>query len=542
MRLLLFLTMLLAASVNAMSGQALVTELNAKYFSTVAQCSNGTPAYYCSGVLLRAVDYSTVFKFWDYGSQATKLGSVAFTYVRSDIGSTTLNGNRKSGFILKDQTSALAAGKPVSLRCIYPFPTDSLNLRADHGCGFAPRAAQADPDLANCAKLWGSPVTAAAWLQNFMEHQSLPKNQCSLSTVVAAQFKASLEAHKLVDAAWSAKPMEVLVQTWDQSKPETLPVEAVFYDASTPAKVADAQKFQREYYLATSLYVPIVKLNLAAPDRNVFVFSVEDQKYGEVVAEQMNARFANVSNDCSGRPAYFCNGIMIRTTKATTNYHAWDPSSNSIARDGISFSYLRKDLKMKGLYISEAVGFTFKSMDFAIKSSSQPITVRCVFPGDGATSTYREKSCGPHVRFPNDSGPCEELGKLTLAEWKSHYHSKTQIGDRLQHQCSLGPGKDQFAIFLQGRNNFEYPIDLNYTNEIVTAAWPQGIPEKLPLEAFIYVASANPATALAGARFMQEDYFEQTLNYLPVIRLTFTGDVATFSFNPEEQSVTVTGM
>jgi hypothetical protein len=161
-----FLTAWLATNVSAMSGQALVTDLNAKYNNGAAQCSNGAPAYYCSGVLLRAVDYSTFFKILDYGSQGTKLGSVAFTYIRSDVGSTALNGNRKSGFILKDQTSALVVGKAISLRCIFPFPTESLNERVDHGCGFAPKVAQADPDLAYCAKLWGSPTTAAAWLKN----------------------------------------------------------------------------------------------------------------------------------------------------------------------------------------------------------------------------------------------------------------------------------------------------------------------------------------------------------------------------------------
>ena len=127
MKTLIILMFCCVTHVQAMSGQALVTDLNNKYTSSISQCSNGTPAYYCSGVLLRAVDHSTFFKFWDYGSAATKLGSVAFTYIRSDVESTTLNGNRKSGFILKDQTSALAADKALNLRCIFPFPTESLD-------------------------------------------------------------------------------------------------------------------------------------------------------------------------------------------------------------------------------------------------------------------------------------------------------------------------------------------------------------------------------------------------------------------------------
>ncbi len=541
MRTLIILMFCCATHVQAMSGQALVTDLNNKYTSGISQCSSGRPAYYCSGVLLRAVDYSTFFKFWDYGSAATELGSVAFTYIRSDVESTTLNGNRKSGFILKDQTSALAADKALNLRCIFPFPTESLDVRADHGCGFAPKEEQLNADLANCAKLAVPATTAAAWLKNFTEHGSLPKNQCSLSTVVAAQFKASLEAHRLVNAAWTAKPMEVLVETWDESKPEKLPIEALFYEASAPTKLADAQKFQRDYYLATSLYVPIVKLNLTAPDRNVFSFSTLDQVYGQVVAEQLNARFSNVSNDCSGNAAYFCNGIMIRTTKATPNYHAWDPSGGSILRDGVSFSFLRKDVKMKNLYASEKQGFIFKATNFAIKSSSEPITVRCAFPADGATGTYRKQSCGRHNYYPEEGDSCEAMEILTLAAWTSHFHAVTGTANRLYHQCGLGVGKDQFTIFLQGRSNFEDPAALNYANEIVIAAWPVGIPAKLPLEAFVYVSSGNPGAALAGAQFMQQDYFEQTTDYLPVVRLTFEEDVATFSFHGEEQSVSVVG-
>jgi hypothetical protein len=260
LKVIVLLLAFYAVSVEAMSGQVLVADLNAKYNSTVPQCSNNMPAYYCSGILLRAVDYSTFFKFWDYGSKATLLGSVAFSYIRSDIGSTSLNGGRKSGFILKDQTSALADGKALRLRCIFPFPTESLDDRASHGCGFAPRGVQVNEDLANCAKLFTPAVTPELWLQNFHEHQSLPKNQCSLSTMVAAQFNTSILVHDLIDAAWTAKPMEVLVETWDESKPARLPLAAVFYDASAPAKLADAQNFQREYYEVTSLYVPVVKL------------------------------------------------------------------------------------------------------------------------------------------------------------------------------------------------------------------------------------------------------------------------------------------
>ncbi|MCR8932383.1 MULTISPECIES: hypothetical protein [unclassified Pseudomonas] len=535
MKYLLFLICLFTSSANAMSGQALVLDLNNKYSSNVANCSNGTPAYYCSGVLLRAVDYSTFFKFWDYGSKATELGSVAFTYIRSDIGSRALNGGRKSGFILKDQTSALAQDKALNVRCIYPFPTESLDVRVDHGCGFAPRVEEANADLANCAKLAVPATTAAAWLANFREHDSLPRNQCSLSTLVAGQFKASLEAHELVDADWTAKPMEVLVQIWDESKPEKLPLEAVFYDASTPAKLADAQNFQRDYYQATSLYVPIVKLDMSAGVAQPFSFSNADQVFGEQVAQSLNARYAATSDDCAGRAAYFCNGVLIRSARGTPSYHVWDPSDSSVARNGVSFSYLRKDLRMDSLYIGEGQAFIFKNYDSAIKAAAHVPPVRCAFPTDGATAN-REQSCGHHIDYPDDAESCLAIGVDTLDKWKTHFHQAPNDGTRYYRQCSLSAEKQQFSIFLKGRNNFQNMNNLDWANEVIIAAWPRGIPEMLPIEAFVYVSTA-PAAAKAGAQFMQSDYFNQTGDFLPVIKLTFAGEDAVFSYHPEDQVV-----
>lgn len=547
MKLLLFLLFVFSATANAMSGQALVMDLNTKYQSNVAQCLNGTPAYYCSGVLLRAVDYSAFFKFWDYGSQATELGSVAFTYIRSDVGSTTLNGNRKSGFILKDQTTALAEGKALSLRCIFPFPTESLDLRADFGCGFAPKAAQASADLANCAKLAVPAITAAAWLKNFQEHSSLPKNQCSLSTAVAAQFKASLEAHKMVNAAWTAKPTEVLIQTWDEKAPEKLPVEAVFYDAATPAKLADAQKFQRDYYLETSLYVPVVKINMAAANQEIFSFDAKDQSFGQLVAERLNSRYNSVSNDCSGKPAYYCSGVIVRTTGAKPSYHSWNPSPTAVNKKGVPFSYLRKDLGTTILAWGDLHGFIFKDFATAERLETYPISLLCSFPTDAA-SWYRsgEGGCGPHSYFPTNSRSCPEEGVTTLEQWKLHYRAVAgggQWSSRNQHQCGFTSSVEQFAISLQARNQFEPPAgERPYHNEIILSLWPQDIPKQLPLYAFFYLQRQDGGSGVTGAKYIQQDYFNITGDVLPVIRVDLAPEAATvFSFHEGDQATTLQG-
>jgi hypothetical protein len=149
----------------------------------------------------------------------------------------------------------------------------------------------------------------------------------------------------------------------------------------------------------------------------VFSISVSDQIYGQVVAEQLNARYANVSETCAGKSAYFCNGLLARVTKATTNYHAWDPSPTSIARNGVAFSYLRQDLTMARLYGGQVTGFIFKSLDMAAKADAYPTPVRCSFPFDGATDR-RYLSCGHHDFFPGEGDSCMEMGIDTLAKWR----------------------------------------------------------------------------------------------------------------------------
>ncbi|WP_177434134.1 hypothetical protein [Pseudomonas sp. Sample_23] len=542
MKLILLLPLVFSATVNAMSGQALVTDMNARYKSTVSQCSNGTPAYYCSGVLLRAVDYSTSFEFWDYGFKATTLGSVAFTYIRSDVGSTTLNGNRKSGFILKDQTSALVDDKALNLRCIYPFPTESLDARAEHGCGFAPKSALLNVDLANCAKLAVPATTAGAWLKNFQEHGSLPKNQCSLSTVVAVQFKATLEAHKLVSAAWTTKPTEVLIETWDRSRPEKLPLEALFYESSAPEKLADAQRFQREYYLETSLYVPIVRLNLTAVNANVFSYSTTDQVFGQSAAERLNNKYANVANDCGGRAAYYCSGVIMRVTGTSPKYHAWDPSPHSIKTGGVSFSYFRKDLGIETLVWGETQGFIFKDFDTAEKLGSYSTPLLCSYPSDANTfSRPTDRGCGPNDYYPQTSRSCPQVGVTTIEQWKVHYRSVGGSGyfsQRNRNQCGFAADKSQFALSLQARNNFERPAEERpYHNEVMLRTWPEGIPAQLPIAAFFYLFNQSRAVGVEGAKYAQQDYFNVTGGLLPVIRVTLIdGSPTAFSFHEDEQS------
>jgi hypothetical protein len=81
-------------------------------------------------------------------------------------------------------------------------------------------------------------------------------------------------------------------------------------------------------------------------------------------------------------------------------------------------------------------------------------------------------------------------------------------------------------------------------NELIMAAWTESNPEQMPLEAFtINAQAANPGNGLAGAQFIQRDYFQVTGRFIPVVRVSFAeGTPQVFTYDPADQTVSGTVM
>lgn len=520
---------------HAETGEEIAARLNGRFKDTAAACNGSTPAYYCSGIIVRATRASADYKFWTHSPAAIELGSLTFSYLRADIGTEYLLND--SGFIFADQATAISQGRAQQMRCIFPFMADTQSGRPNNGCGLfelvepdADRAA----DLSSCAGV--GVENAADWVKNFTEHGSTQHSQCSLSTAVAAQFKASLEAHGLV-ASWTEQPNEVLVATWDETKPEALPIEAFFFDVSNPNALSSAQQFQKDFGDATGRWLPILRLGFNAGTGDTFSFNAEDQlDSGHNVAERLNARYADTRAACAGNlPAYNCNGVLIRSSAASPDFHAWDPSPTAVTLQGVSFSYLRADANYDELAWGDTQGYIFKALG---EHDGYRMEVRCAFPDDAATDR-RTLKCGPHASHTNASRPCKDQGIDTLQEWVTHFHSVSGIFARSQHQCSFAADQSAFAMSIEARSHFQNPGDyVDRHNEVVLQVWPQDIPEQLPLEAFFYVQNSSRAKGLEGARFMQNDYFLETGGFLPVIRVDLTAPTGQkFTYHPNEQGV-----
>ncbi|MBX8538574.1 hypothetical protein K5D51_02635 [Pseudomonas cichorii] len=478
-------------SAQAITGPETVQLLNNRYQSTASTCANEKPAWQCSGVLVQAAARQAGQMFWHHNANATALGAEGLVYLRSDVGIRQLP--QPNGVIFSDLFTAIGDGKQLEILCAYPLTQGLDNTRGNHGCALPVRFEPSANDVSSCSAL--GVTDAATWLTHFQQQGSKPGQQCSLSSLDPLQFIASLQAHEMLGSPGSAQTNQLQLKNWDPSTARDIPVQALFYDIDQAGALSAAQKDQRDYFNATGQWLTVVRMDLQDNSPNVFGFNLQDQLYvGYEIASRLNQRYQDTAPQCrDDKAAYFCNGVLIRGADATPQFHAWNPSPNSVSRNGVSFSYLRADvgtLKLAGNH-----GFIIKE---SFAPAIHPVTLRCSYPVNASTSIIPD-SCRES---------CLQQGIVTVEGWRARYASTASSS------CAFTPSPAQFQLNINVRNTLGSAKD--YWNELIIAAWPQDIPEKLPLEGFFY----SEPQSKPHAQFIQADYFKTTGNFLPVIRAT----------------------
>ncbi|GGK53794.1 hypothetical protein SAMN04490189_0883 [Pseudomonas koreensis] len=502
----------------AATGPEVAHLLNNRYQNTTADCVGDHPAYFCSGVLVRGSPETG--EFWKHSAIATQLGAESFSYLRADLGTRQLT--RKNGVVFSDTFTAIGKFQTLDVLCAYPFTFAMTDTRPDFGCGSL--AARTEPDLSSCAAQGVS--DAQSWIAHFQQQGLQPDKQCSLSSQTPVLFKASLVAHQGLDGSWAARPNLLQIKNWDANATRQIPIQALFYDITQTGALLGAQKDQRDYFIATGDWLPILRMSLQQAPDGVFGFNQQDQLYtGYEVASRLSARYADTSAACRGdTAAYNCNGVLIRITDASPAFHAWNPSPGSTQRNAVAFSYPRSDVFATRLVYGKNQGLIMKEL---AAPAAYPLTLRCAFPFDGGTD-FRSEGCNEHSYDPVRSRPCDEQGISSGEQWVALFYtlSHTSTG------CSFNGSQSQFEQSIVARS-FLKEADQTRHNEVVIASWPQDIGAQLPLEAFFYIAAAGKA----NAAFFQNDYFQQTGRFLPVVHLNLADAGHEFTYDPADQNV-----
>lgn len=305
-----------------------------------------------------------------------------------------------------------------------------------------------------------------------------------------------------------SRPPELLVVNWGALSPTLLPVQALYYRSMPGLKLA--LRNQLDWFEATGDWLPVLRFDAAASPGEQFGFEQRDQVYsGYQVADRINQRFSNTASTCpDGRSALYCNGVIIRGTGYGDAFHSWNPSPNSVARDGVSFSYVRGDVGTVGVVGNE--GLIFHELG---RPSAHSVRFRCAYPANAGTNII-PNSCRSTCRSENIT---------TVAAWQARY------GERPGDSCTFGDTPAEFQLNTDVRAG--QPWAKNH-NELIIGAWPQNIPLELPIEAFFWEGGVG----LPGARHIQKDFLQETGRFMPIVRVDLNASGNKFTYVPADQS------
>ena len=322
--------------------------------------------------------------------------------------------------------------------------------------------------------------------------------------------------YQLVGDDGMNRPPELLVRNWGAVAPEQLPVEAI-YHRRTPEGLRAALSDQYAWFKATGNWLPVLRLDVADSNAQPLGFDGREQLYsGYQIADRINRRYADTKSTClDNKSALHCNGVFIRGTGYGANFHSWNPSPNSVGRDGVSFAWVRAD---NGVRNVGSPGLIFHELG---KKSDHQVRFRCAYPANAGTSQI-SNSC---------RGACTAQNITTVAGWRASY------GGAPGASCTFGDTPAEIQL------NTDVRVGQSWATghtELIIGAWDQNIPTELPIEAFFYVPAAN---SLPGARYIQNDYFKVTGRFMPILRVDLNAPMGSkFMFIPEDQSFSVEAM
>ncbi|WP_139253296.1 hypothetical protein [Burkholderia ubonensis] len=261
------------------AGQETATQITQRYRDTRSDCGTPSrPAFLCTGVILRGTDPSADYHSWNPSPYSVTSGGVSFSYLRIDAKYPKAAYNYTSGFIFGPYLDSAAKVHPEVL-CSFPIDGHTFDRPTDKGCG----AHQSYPDSGLCRAQ--NITTAAQWRDHFVKVTGYPQrlqHQCAfdvrdaLNEQATAAFNTSIAARNLVSNESFATQNELRIATWAQNIPAQLPIEAFFY---VEGGLIGAQYDQRDFFRATGVNLPIIRMTLPATAANdaTFEFRAQDQ-------------------------------------------------------------------------------------------------------------------------------------------------------------------------------------------------------------------------------------------------------------------------
>ena len=243
------------------SGDAIVDQLNARYYSLRKDCgSPGLPAFLCSGLIIEATRPSPEQQFYGLGPAHLARGSASVSYLRKDAKFSRLAGQASSGFVIDAVAAESSGAGGFDALCAFPVAGAS-ETRAEKGCGDS--AATPATTEQSCDAM--GVTTGAQWLTHYRRVGGMPGGQCGFSLAdsayAAPRFAQFLASIRTLGAEALASPNEMVVRPWAMDPPRSPAVMAIFH--TDKAALGQSRLMQVQWYRASGGWrVPIVAMRL----------------------------------------------------------------------------------------------------------------------------------------------------------------------------------------------------------------------------------------------------------------------------------------
>ncbi len=299
------------------------------------------------------------------------------------------------------------------------------------------------------------------------------------------------------------------------------PVHPTDSDGASPALLGSASQ--------PDAYAPPVQLQtpaavLASVNKNYNETTTTCQQYGT----------------SAERGAYYCSGVLVRTVD-NGPFNPWSYSPTAIAIGATSYSWIRQDTGITGLY--HPAGFILRNRVDAIAAGVPGLATGfiCMYPYDASTRTtnghqgcgLRPRNTAPQADNENGAytwGSCDTIGVNTTAQWNADF---TSHGNNFSKQCSWSVDKPSaWPSMIASRQTFGRN---DVWNEVLLNNYKDGDAMPPYISAFFY--DVKKAGSLAIAQDFQRKLSAAGYN-VPILRLDFTAAAANrFAYEVADQVI-----
>jgi len=248
-------------------GPSVVQQLQERFDDTRPACEDGSAAFNCNGVLIRAIRGSSDPKFWNPSPANIEREGVSFSYFRADVGNTLVAGN--AGLILQPLGESTL---PLTVRCV--FPVNAATDSRVKSC-----ATEEFPLPCHLSGVTDIPT----WQAHFAQYTG---TKACYFEPTARWFQFSIDVrehfpHPDQRRIWN----EVVIAPWSQDIPEQLPIEALYFSNDG---LEQAREMQVAFIQASGRFIPIIRVALTHPDQ-VFFYAPRDQSQAYLAGLGMTA-------------------------------------------------------------------------------------------------------------------------------------------------------------------------------------------------------------------------------------------------------------